>query len=151
MLKTLGLISFVKVTGGKGVHVQVPIAPKYEWDLIKNFSKSLMNVLEAQEPKFYTTNMIKFKRTGRIFLDYLRNGYGATAVAPYSLRARETPSAALPLAWKDLKSSLKPDEFMYGDVLKIVSRRKDPWTGYHDLKQTIPSLDGVICKGNLPV
>jgi bifunctional non-homologous end joining protein LigD len=139
MLKQLDLESFVKVTGGKGLHIHVPIKPLYDWDQIKDFSKSLMVILEQREPKKYTTNMNKARRKGRIFLDYLRNGYGATAVLPYTLRAREYPTIAVPIAWKDLKVSLKPDGFTIDDLAKI-KKRKDPWAGFWDLSQSIQVL-----------
>ena len=141
MLARLGLRSFVKVTGGKGLHVQVPISPLYSWDAIKIFSKSLMQILVEKEPQHYTTNMSKSKREGRIFLDYLRNGYGATAVIPYSLRAHEQPNIALPIAWKDLKTSLVPDSFVYPDVIKLIKKRKDPWIDYLGLQQRIKFLE----------
>ncbi|MGE3973517.1 MAG: DNA ligase D [Bdellovibrionales bacterium] len=141
MLEQLELKSFVKVTGGKGLHVQVPITPRYSWDTIKEFSKSLMRVLEDKNPEHYTTNMSKSKRKGRIFLDYLRNGYGATAVVPYSLRARVLPTVALPISWREVKPSLSPDEFLLSEVLKKLKRRKDPWTDYWDLDQRIKILE----------
>lgn len=141
MLKKLGLVSFVKVTGGKGVHVQAPIAPRYDWDQIKKFTKSLMEVLVSNEPDKYTTNMIKAKRKNRIFLDYLRNGYGSTAVLPYALRARERPTVALPISWKELTHSLSASEYEIEDVLKLLKKRKDPWQGYWDLDQKIKILE----------
>lgn len=140
MLKALKLESFVKVTGGKGLHVQVPLQPKHEWDDIKNFSKSLMQVLVDREPDLYTVNSSKAERGGRIFLDYLRNGYGATAVLPYSVRARAKPTVALPISWRDLKAGVTADEFQITDVLKKL-KRADPWKGYWDLKQKIAVLD----------
>jgi bifunctional non-homologous end joining protein LigD len=141
MLERLGLKSFVKVTGGKGLHVHVPIEPRYSWDQVKAFAKSLMRVLEEEQPKKYTTNMIKTKRTGKIFLDYLRNGYGATAVIPYSLRARAGAPVALPIPWSAVKTSLSPAEYDLKDVLKMVKKRKDPWAGYWRLKQRIKTLE----------
>jgi bifunctional non-homologous end joining protein LigD len=141
MLERLGIKSFAKVTGGKGLHVQAPIQPRYEWDTIKDFTKSLMRVLEQEEPKHYTTNMSKAKRHGRIFLDYLRNGYGATAVIPYSLRARKTPTVALPVAWSEVKASLSPSQFELRDVVKMITKRKDPWAGYWNLRQRIKTLE----------
>ena len=141
MLETLGLQSFVKVTGGKGLHVQVPVEPLYSWDTIKSFSHSLMKVLESEEPGDYTTNMIKAKRKGKIFLDYLRNGYGATAVVPYSLRAREYPTVAMPIAWREVRPSLDPAGYSFDEVIKMLrKRRKDPWADYWDVKQEIAVL-----------
>jgi bifunctional non-homologous end joining protein LigD len=141
MLKKLKLESFVKVTGGKGVHVQLPIEPLYNWEQIKQFSKSLMDVLVERNPKEYTTNMSKAQRHGRIFLDYLRNGYGATSIVPYCLRARTMPSVAMPIGWKELKPSLSPDQFQLPEVLKQLRRRKNPWANYFDLSQRIAVLE----------
>ncbi len=149
MLRSLGLESFVKVTGGKGLHVQVPIQPLYTWDLIKLFSKSLMKVLEDERPKDFTVNMSKAKRKDRIFLDYLRNGYGATAVLPYSLRARAHPAVALPVEWSQIKNSLSPDQFEIYEVIKILNKRKDPWKNYWKTKQRIKVLDSPTAKSAL--
>lgn len=140
-LKTLGLESFVKLTGGKGIHVQLPIEARYSWELIKSFSKSLMQILSEQNPGYYTTNMQKINRKGKIFLDYLRNSYEATAIIPYSLRARAEPTVALPIAWKDLKHSSGADEYTYQDVLQLVKKRKDPWSNYFRVSQRITILE----------
>lgn len=148
MLAKLGLKSFVKVTGGKGLHVQVPILPLYSWDAVKTFSKSLMKILIEKYPDQYTINMSKTRRKGRIFLDYFRNSYGATAVVPYSLRARERPSIALPIAWKDLKSSLSPDDFIYPDALRLIKKRRDPWKEYWSIKQRIQILEDETLSDN---
>ncbi len=147
MLESLGLMSFVKVTGGKGIHIHVPIVPNYSWDEIKIFAKSLMMILESQMPARYTTNMSKSVRKQKIFLDYLRNGYGATAVVPYSLRARKEPTVALPISWKDLRSIHAADEFIFPDVLKLIKRRRDPWRDYWNIKQKIKTLEGLNSKG----
>lgn len=141
MLTKLSLKSFIKVTGGKGLHIHIPILPLYSWDIVKIFSKSLMKILVEQNPEHYTINMSKTKREGRIFLDYFRNSYSATSVVPYSLRARVRPSIALPIAWRDLKSSLSPDDFIYPDALKLIKKRKDPWLEYWSIKQKIKFLD----------
>ena len=140
-LKTLGLESFIKVTGGKGVHIHVPVQPRYTWNQIKSFSKSLMQVISDNNPDHYTMNMQKQNRKGKIFMDYLRNGYGATAVIPYSLRARKLPAIAMPIAWKDLKNISSPDEFIITDVLRIVKKRKDPWADYFRINQRIAALE----------
>jgi bifunctional non-homologous end joining protein LigD len=141
MLESLNLKSFVKVTGGKGLHIQIPIYPKYDWDQVKNFSKSLMTVLEKQHRDRFVTNMSKKIRKGKIFLDYLRNGYGATAIVPYSLRARENPSVAFPISWKEVKPSLHPAQFQLKDVIRLVKRRVDPWKDYWSLSQRLEALD----------
>lgn len=140
-LKCLDLESFVKVTGGKGVHIHVPIRPNYNWSLVKAFSKSFMQILIEKNPNHYTTHISKTERKGKIFLDYLRNDYGATAVIPYCLRARKKPSVALPITWKDLKHCPSADAFIYTDVLELVNKRNDPWKHYFKIKQRISILE----------
>lgn len=140
-LKILGLQSFIKLTGGKGVHIHVPVQPRYSWNMIKAFSKGLMQILYESNPGYYTMNMQKQNRKGKIFLDYLRNGYGATAIIPYSLRARTQPTVAFPIAWKDLKKYSGPDEILFKNSIEIVKKRKDPWADYFRLKQRIAALE----------
>jgi len=138
LLKRLKLESFIKTTGGKGLHIHVPIAPLYSWDQIKNFCKSVTIQLSSEYPDDYTTNIMKKNRKGRIFLDYLRNGFGATAVAPFSLRAKEKPTVSVPITWEELKKLKKPDQFDIHSTLKrLALQKKDPWAGYEKLKQRI--------------
>ena len=111
MLEDLKLKSFVKVTGGKGLHVHVPLAPLYGWDDVKNFARLLGQKLVEDFPGEYTTNMSKANRKGKIFVDYLRNGFGATAIAPYSLRSREHPTIAVPITWDELGRMRKLQAF----------------------------------------
>lgn len=144
LLNRLDLKSFVKTTGGKGLHVHVPIAPKYDWNDVKTFSKSISKQLEIDFPELYTTNISKKKRMGKIFLDYLRNGAGATAVAPYSLRSKPHPFVALPLKWSELKTLKSPTAFDLGKTLKrLASQKKDPWEDYFKLKQKIKILETI--------
>ncbi len=141
LLDRLSLKSFIKTTGGKGLHIHVPIAPVYSWNQIKNFCKSVTVQLTSEYPDDYTTNIMKKNRKGRIFLDYLRNGFGATAVAPFSLRAKERPTVAVPISWDELKKIKKPDLFDINLTLKrLASQKKDPWAGYNKLKQKISIL-----------
>lgn len=141
MLEDLNLKSFVKLTGGKGVHVHIPVAPIYSWDQIKSFSQTLALELVSRNPSKYTSNMSKKLRKNKIFVDYLRNGYGATAVVPYSLRAKPTSAVALPLEWAELKRVKSPQEYTMDKALKkIKSRKKDPWSGMMKLKQKIDIL-----------
>jgi bifunctional non-homologous end joining protein LigD len=142
MLSRLGLKSFVKVTGGKGVHVQLPCVPLYSWDQIKEFSRALAREMASRRPDLYTVNMSKRARKGKIFLDYLRNGRGSIAVAPYSLRAKPVSSVAMPLTWEELENLKSPSEFTMERALRHIKRRKqDPWKGYLALKQKIAMLD----------
>ncbi len=107
-LGKLGLRSFVKTTGGKGLHVVAPIRPKYEWERIKAFTHAFTLQMEQDNGKLYISKMTKAARKNKIFVDYLRNERDATAVAPYSSRARLGMSAALPLEWTELKGSKAP-------------------------------------------
>lgn len=141
IFEDLGLKSFVKLTGGKGIHVHVPIAPLYEWDQVKSFTQSIALEMVSQNPAKYVANMSKKLRKNKIFIDYLRNGYGATAVVPYSLRAKELSAVALPLDWKELRRVKNPQEFTMKKALrKISARRVDPWKGMLKLKQKIKIL-----------
>ena len=140
-LDKLKLKSFIKVTGGKGLHVHVPIAPEYDWDQIKSFSKSICEQMENDFPEKYTTNISKAKRKGKIFLDYLRNGHGASAIAPYSVRAREHAPVALPISWLEAKKIRSADSYVLKKVIKLLKNRKDPWVGYNKMKQKIKLLD----------
>ncbi|MCC2679150.1 MAG: ligD [Pseudobdellovibrio sp.] len=138
LLKRLKLESFIKTTGGKGLHIHVPIAPLYTWDQIKNFCKSVTIQLSSEYPDDYTTNILKKNRKGRIFLDYLRNGFGATAIAPFSVRAKEKPTVAVPITWDELKKIKGPDQFdIHSTLRRLAKQKKDPWAGYEKLKQKI--------------
>jgi bifunctional non-homologous end joining protein LigD len=147
MLEDLELKSFVKLTGGKGLHVHIPILPLYDWDQIKSFTQTLALELVSLNPHKYVANMSKKLRTKKIFVDYLRNGYGATAVVPYSLRARALSAVALPVEWAELKKIKDPQEFTMDKALKkIKSRKKDPWEGMLKLRQRIKILKPAVMK-----
>lgn len=141
LLEQLELESFVKVTGGKGVHVQVPIDPIYDWDQIKSFSKTVVSHLSNKYPKRFLHQMSKSKRKGKIFLDYLRNGYGATSVVPFAVRAKANAPVALTMSWEDLKKVAAPDMYSIDEALKVLKKRKvDPWDGYLEMRQKIGIL-----------
>lgn len=139
-LDGLGLESFVKTTGGKGLHVVVPIDPVADWKSVKGFAKSLSERMAADAPERYLTKISKAERVGRIFIDYLRNDPTSTAVAPYSTRSRPGAPVALPLEWDELNGSLAPAEFTIRTVPKRVSGRDDPWAGMGSVKQRLPEL-----------
>jgi bifunctional non-homologous end joining protein LigD len=144
LLEDLNLQSFVKLTGGKGVHIHIPIAPQYSWTQVKSFSHTLALELVSRHPESYTANMSKKMRKNKIFVDYLRNGFGATAVIPYSLRARSISSVALPLEWNELKNIKDPQEMTLKKVLTRLKKRKiDPWKGMLGLDQEIDILKPV--------
>ncbi|HEY1768590.1 MAG TPA: DNA ligase D [Terracidiphilus sp.] len=126
-LKKIGLVSFLKSTGGKGLHVVVPIEPQFEWPVIKKFSHELVVEMEAQQPTLYLTKMSKAERKNRIFLDYLRNDREATAIAPFSPRARSGAPVAMTLGWNELKSASAP-KYRVVDFEDWRSRlTRDPW------------------------
>jgi bifunctional non-homologous end joining protein LigD len=141
VLAGLGMQSFVKTTGGKGLHVVVPLERRYTWDQVKSFSHAVSVQLEESEPDRYISTASKAARKGRIFIDYLRNSRGATAVAPYSVRARPGASVSTPLSWKELESLSRPDVFHMDDVLaRAESKRADPWAKFLTSAQKLPSV-----------
>jgi bifunctional non-homologous end joining protein LigD len=138
-LAALGLESFVKTTGGKGLHVVVPVRPKHSWDEHKAFAHALVTAMMRAEPERYVTNMRKEARKGKIFLDYLRNARGASAVAPYSPRAREGALIATPLRWSELEAGARPEQFdLRGVIRRLEDDPRDPWRGFFTLSQSLP-------------
>ena len=126
-LQKLGLESFLKSTGGKGLHVVVPIVPEHDWAVIKQFAHAFVLQMEKAEPSLYLTKMSKAARAGRIFLDYLRNERGATAVAAFSPRARAGVAVSLPLSWSELKVAERSAVHV-ADFAQWKSRLgRDPW------------------------
>ena len=137
-LKKLGLESFVKTTGGKGLHVVSPIVPQADWDKVKAFTKTFAEAMAADSSK-YLAVMSKSRRKGRIFVDYLRNGRGATAVAAYSTRARNGAAVSVPLTWAELKTGIRANHFTIDNLRQRLGHRKrDPWAGFFTLKQKLP-------------
>jgi len=137
-LVELELESFLRTTGGKGLHVVVPLAPRNDWTLVKRFAQSFAEVLSQSEPDRFLSVSTKRLRNKRIFVDYLRNGRGATAVASYSLRARPRAPVSMPLAWSELSKLTRGDAFTIADVpARLKRRRKDPWAGIEKVKQDL--------------
>jgi len=138
LLAQLELESFLRVSGGKGLHVVVPINPGCDWDLTKRFAKGFAEALAQSEPQRFLATATKSLRNKRIFVDYLRNGRGATAVASYSLRGRPGAPVAMPLAWSALAKLKRADAFTIKDVpSQLKRRRKDPWEGIDALHQNL--------------
>lgn len=139
LLQDIGLTSFVKTTGGKGLHVVVPLAPRHTWDEVKAFSKAVAAQLEQVLPDRFIANMSKAKRGGRIFVDYLRNASEATAVAAYSTRAKPHAPVSTPLHWDELDDSdLRSDRYTVLNLRqRLASLKQDPWADYFKLKQEI--------------
>jgi bifunctional non-homologous end joining protein LigD len=132
-----GLKSFLKTTGGKGLHVTVPLTPQYAWPTVKAFARAVAQSMEHDAPEFYVANMSKEKRKGRIFVDYLRNELTSTAIAPYAVRARPGATVATPLDWSELTVKLKPAEFTIATVPQRLKSQDDPWADYFAVAQTI--------------
>jgi bifunctional non-homologous end joining protein LigD len=133
-----GLESFVKTTGGKGLHVVAPTARGIGWDDFKAFSKAVVEAMEHDEPGLYTTNMAKARRKGKIFLDYLRNGRGATFIAPYSPRAMAGAPVAVPVSWEELARGVDPAAFTTATVpRRLATLEVDPWHAITHIKQSI--------------
>ena len=122
VLAQIGLTTFPMVTGGKGVHVIAPLTPSAEWPQVKDFAHRLALALAKSEPERFTAALSKAKRTGRIFIDYLRNQRGATAVMPYSARSREFAPIAVPVTWEELRDLDKPSHWNIGDAAQILKR-----------------------------
>jgi bifunctional non-homologous end joining protein LigD len=139
-LDALGLESLPLVTGGKGVHVVVPLKPTYEWPDVKTFAEALARAVAADEPDRFLAVASKTKRQGKIFIDWLRNGRGATAIAPFSSRARKGAPLAWPVSWNELGKleNAHPVTVENADTALKRLKRKDPWAGYFRIKQELP-------------
>lgn len=131
-----GLESFPMVTGGKGIHVIAPLKPVTEWPLVKLFCRTFAQKLEDNEPERFTANIRKVERKGRMFVDYLRNERGATAIAPFSTRARAGAPCAVPVGWDELGTIKAANQFGI-DATAAKAQEPDPWVGYFDLTQSI--------------
>jgi bifunctional non-homologous end joining protein LigD len=138
LLEKLGLQSFVKLTGGKGLHVVVPIRVGCTWPQVKTFARELVLQVEQAEPDRFITKMTKSARTGKIYLDYLRNDRGSTAVAPFSPRARTGVPVSLPLSWRELGGSATAPVFTVAGFAQWKTRlRRDPWSGMNETNQEL--------------
>ncbi len=149
-LQKLGLKSFLKSTGGKGLHVVVPIQPEHEWPVVKQFAHNLVLSMEKENPKLYITKMTKAARTNRIYLDYLRNDREATSIAAFSPRARSGVPVAVTMDWNELKSDQRQQFHVWDFDKWKVRLRRDPWKGMETSKQrlTAGALDAAGAKGS---
>lgn len=140
-LAELGLRSFLKSTGGKGLHVVVPIVRRSDWNEAKGFAHAVAREFARREPDRYTAKLPKAAREGRVFIDYLRNGWNATAIAPYSARARAGAPVAAPLAWEELEAAEASGEaprFTIRDLpARVAAQDRDPWAEMEGLRQSI--------------
>lgn len=138
-LQAVNLKSFVKTTGGKGLHVVVPLDRGPSWGETLAFSRSLAERIAAERPREYLAEMSKALRVGRIYIDYLRNQRGATSVCAYSTRARPEASVSVPLHWDELQEGKQPLFTVATLPKRLQELRQDPWKGYDRLKQRLPS------------
>jgi bifunctional non-homologous end joining protein LigD len=139
MLESIKLTSFLKTTGGKGLHLVVPIVRRYDWQEVKAFAKRAAENLAKERPERYLIRMSKAERRGRILIDYLRNDPTSTAIAPYSTRSREGAPVATPLAWDELNDKLDPRAFNEKTVPgRLKALRADPWKDIGAVKQALP-------------
>ncbi len=135
ILAELSLTSYLKTSGGKGYHVVVPLQPAAAWDPFHDFAKSVAQVMEQKWPERYTSNVRKAKRSGKIFIDWIRNGRGATSIAPYSIRARKGAGVSMPIAWEEL-DTVAPDGINMAEALSRIGG-KDPWNGFFQNNQML--------------
>ena len=130
-LAAVGMPSFVKTSGGKGLHVVAPLKPKAAWPAVKAFTKGIADAMAADSPERFVATITKSKRRGKILVDYLRNGRGSTAVAAYSTRARAGAPVSMPLAWDELGPGLGPAYFTVDNTpTRLAHLTADPWAGF---------------------
>jgi bifunctional non-homologous end joining protein LigD len=131
-LVALGMEAYLKTTGGKGLHVVTPVVPSLDWSRARDVAKAIADAVASADPAAYTTNPKKDRRVGRVYIDYVRNTRGATAVAAFSSRARPGAPVSMPVRWDDLDDVLKPGAFDIRTVPRITAATRDPWDGYSD-------------------
>jgi bifunctional non-homologous end joining protein LigD len=139
VLADLGLKTFPMLTGGKGIHVIAPLDQSADWDAVKSFAERFSRAIAEAEPERFTANIRKAQRKGRIFLDWLRNQRGATAVMPYSARAREGAPVAAPIAWEELGDYEGGNAFTIRELDLLLERSsKKMLLGWGEAKQALP-------------
>jgi len=132
-----GLIPFVLTTGSRGLHVVVPIKPRHHFDSIRKFTKQTAQELAKRYPKKLTIAITKKERRGRLFVDYLRNSFGQTGIAPYSLRALPGAPVATPLDWKELTKIDNSQHYNLNNIFRRLGQKKDPWLKFKEQAQEI--------------
>jgi bifunctional non-homologous end joining protein LigD len=148
VLARLELTTFVKTSGGKGLHVVAPLAGGVSWPQLKQFSRAIAEHLAQEHPDRFTATMAKAARKGRVFIDYLRNDRGATAVAPYSPRALPGAPVSMPLAWKDLPACQSPQQFTLRSIAKGGRRAsREAWRDFFATRQQLPPFASQPLRG----
>jgi bifunctional non-homologous end joining protein LigD len=144
VLRSVHLESFVKTTGGKGLHVVVPLTPGPDWKEVSAFCRSVAQFIAELSPERFTANMSKSKRQGKMYVDYVRNTRGATSIAPFSSRAKEQPTVSVPVRWSELDGHIRPDTYTVESLKNRLRRlRGDPWEGYFEIRKA-QSLDPAL-------
>ncbi|PWU24491.1 MAG: DNA ligase D [Candidatus Rokuibacteriota bacterium] len=139
-LEDVGCVSFVKTTGGKGLHVVAPFSPGPSWEESAAFARTLALHISRENPREYVARMAKAERTGKIFIDYLRNVRGATSVAAYSTRAKPDAPVSVPLDWDELGPRLRSNHYTIANLpRRLATLTRDPWARYFTLRQKLPS------------
>lgn len=137
-LATLGLHSFVRTTGGKGLHVVAPLSPACDWGTVKAFARAVAHEMADDDPLRYVDTASKQQRVGKVFVDYLRNARSASSIASYSPRARNKAPVATPLHWPELAQLAGADIFTIANVPdRVAAMADDPWQGFFELRQTL--------------
>lgn len=138
-LSEIGLRSFVKTSGKKGLHVMVPLSGKNSWEEVRGFAETFAKNLAAANPKTMTTEFYKKNRGDRVFIDWLRNLRGATSIAPYSVRVYKDAPVAVPVDWSEVTEALKPNQYNIKNLFRRLSALdKDPWSEYLKTNQYLP-------------
>ena len=146
LLEQIGLESFLKTSGGKGLHVVVPIAPKDGWDAVRELAKGIVEHMAATLPERFVAKSGAKNRVGRIFVDYLRNGFGATTACAWSARARPGLGISVPCAWDELGAITSGAHWTIRSAHERIEERGDPWRGYAQTKQSAAKAMKAIAK-----
>jgi bifunctional non-homologous end joining protein LigD len=154
LLRELGLVPFVKTSGSRGFHVEVPLRAEAEFDAVRHFADAVAGLLARHHAEQLTVETRKRQRRGRIYLDTLRNAYAHTAVPPFAVRARRGAPVALPVSWEELEEGVTPDRFRLRDVPELLAGRADPWRGWDrsaaDLGGARERLDALLAEHGSP-
>ncbi|MEO6352539.1 MAG: non-homologous end-joining DNA ligase, partial [Burkholderiaceae bacterium] len=152
LLDQLGLTSFVKTSGGKGFHVLVPLAKRYGWDTVKDFSRAIVEHLASALPMRFVAKSGPRNRVGKIFVDYLRNGFGATTVCAWSARARPGLGVSVPIGWEELDSCSSGAHWTVGNIHTRLDRGNACWDAYPEAAQGLaPAMKALGFKPEKPV
>jgi bifunctional non-homologous end joining protein LigD len=141
LLREIGLVPFVMTTGSRGVHVVVPLDRSADFDTVRSFAKEIAEMLARHVPGSLTTETRKDQREARVFLDYLRNAYGQTAVVPYAVRAKPGAPVAAPIEWNELSDrKLHPQRYTIHNIFRRLARKADPWRNIHRHARSLSKL-----------